>query len=217
MHAHPIAEPVLPNSATGMEDDIVANQRTDDRCTRSNRAVAPDLHVLADHRRSADHGSCSDCCAWSDHRARIDAHAILDLSRRMDDGTWRHSFPEKRERAQGIGIKLPRHGDESTIGLLCAQHVETARCLAFETLGCQAGAGLRPCQGVGVFGGVEECEVGRARSIERCDICNDVIEASPVTKLAPVEQRSRPRSNPRSAGVDAGPAGQRHGPAAPGA
>ena len=57
LHAHPIAEPVLPDPATGMKDDIVANQRTDDRCTRTNRAAAADLHVLADHRRSADHAS----------------------------------------------------------------------------------------------------------------------------------------------------------------
>jgi hypothetical protein len=57
------------------------------------------------------------------------------------------------------------------------------RQLAFETLGRQAGARLRRRQGGGVFGGVEEGEVGRACSIERRNICNDVIEASPVTKF----------------------------------
>ena len=114
-----------------------------------------------------------------------------------DDCAWCHSFrPEERGRAQGVGIKLPRHVNESAIRLLRAQHVETARCLAFETLGHQAGARLRPCQVVGVFGGVEEGEVGRACSIERCDICNDVIEASPVTKFGSCRAAISPTVKP---------------------
>ena len=105
----------------------------------------------------------------------------------MHDGSWRHRlFRKKRERAQGIGIKLPRDGDESAIRLVCAQDIEMARSLSRKARRCETGAGSGPGKGVGVFGTIEKREVARTRAIEGGDIADAMIQPTPDRTFAPV-------------------------------
>src|SRR4029077_1147753 len=65
---------VLPDAATGMDQDVVADQGKLDGGARADIAVAAYSDVGADHRAGANHRAGADLDPRADHGERIDDH-----------------------------------------------------------------------------------------------------------------------------------------------
>src|SRR6516162_1821897 len=66
-----IAEAVLPDADTRMDDDPVADQGMHDRGAWTDCAVAADADARSNDRASADHRASAIFCGWCDHREGI--------------------------------------------------------------------------------------------------------------------------------------------------
>jgi hypothetical protein len=104
---HLVAESILTNPTTGVNDHIVADERVRDRDPRPDRAVTPDLYIGADGSRRSDGCSRSNRSARPDDHTRIDAHPILDMGRGMNDRARGNALRcKQRGRAQSIRKEL---------------------------------------------------------------------------------------------------------------
>ena len=95
---------------------------------------------------------------------------------------------EQGGRAQGLGVKLTVHCDESAVGLVRAQHNEGVWRSTFKALRHQAGSRARRRQGVGVFVAFDEREIIRSGEIERRNIRNEVRNRAASRDSAPVSE-----------------------------
>ena len=71
--AHHKAEPVLPDIASRMDNDPIANQSVADHRIGADRTIAADPHARADHRICSNDRSAADFNLRTDHRTRLDA------------------------------------------------------------------------------------------------------------------------------------------------
>src|SRR5690349_17265486 len=71
--AHHVAEAVLTDLATGVDDDPIADQGIGQARSGSNRTVASYPHIGADNGVRSDHGAATDLGARPDHGAGFDA------------------------------------------------------------------------------------------------------------------------------------------------
>jgi hypothetical protein len=115
---HGETESVLPDAHARMKNDPVAEEGMGHSHVGGNRAVAPDLHLRADHRMGPDQGSRADLRMGPDDGSGINLHSMLQPSRRMDEGTRRDTRGcEGRFRSHGRGKQDPEHLCEDAIGL----------------------------------------------------------------------------------------------------
>ena len=79
-----IAEAVLTNPRTGMDDDPIADQRVRDSCAGADDAIAADRNGLANGGTGRDERSRADFGIWTDDRKRIDRDPGFQSRARMD-------------------------------------------------------------------------------------------------------------------------------------
>ena len=82
--ARHVAEAVLADVATRMNDDAIADRRVRDGAVGANRTVAADAHLRSDHRAGGDHRAGANLGARPDHCAGVDRRTAVDLGRRMN-------------------------------------------------------------------------------------------------------------------------------------
>src|SRR5262245_13019838 len=75
--AHHVSKAVLTDLAARMNDDPVADQGIGHDRTRADRAVAPDPDSGANHGVGCYHAAAADFGAGTNHRARLDSHAVF--------------------------------------------------------------------------------------------------------------------------------------------
>ncbi len=90
LRAHHVAEPVLANAAAGMDDDVIANQRTKHRRICPDIAVPADPDPRPDHGAGPDHRSRPDFNVRSDHGQRVDHNAVFKVCGQMNNGARRN-------------------------------------------------------------------------------------------------------------------------------
>ena len=83
LRARQIAEAVLADTDTRMNDHAIADQRMLDRRTGADRTVAADAHTRPDHRAGRDHRAGADLGMGTDDGQRIDRHIRFKACRRM--------------------------------------------------------------------------------------------------------------------------------------
>src|SRR6185437_3195203 len=82
--AHHVAEAILPDLATGMDHDMVADEGVGDRRAGTDGAVAAAAHLGADHRIGADERAAADLCVRPDDGAGFDGHVRFEPRARVD-------------------------------------------------------------------------------------------------------------------------------------
>src|SRR5262249_9532480 len=101
-----------------MDDDVVADQGTEDRRSGPDAAIAPDFHAGADHGIRADHRAGADLHVRPNHGQRIGDYAVVQATGRMDYPGWRDpSEIERGLRTQGIRVELAPDTNEGPIGI----------------------------------------------------------------------------------------------------
>ena len=134
----------------------------------------------------------------TDHRARVDDHAVLDLGRRMHG--WRPA-PHLRCRTASAGAARPEKACRDTTTKSrngCAVHStvtagrrRSAKCSVVRQTPARVAASRSQ-----IFGVVQEHQIGGARPVERRDAGDNEIEPRAVARR---RRRSDPRSRERSA------------------
>src|SRR5665213_841492 len=119
---HQIAETVLADVRSRVDDDPISDMRMCDRAIGADRAIATDLDARADGGVRADQRAGPDFGERPDHREWIDRHVVFQLGRGMHHGSRRDAGRlKRRSRAQRPAIDLARDLDESVIWLADAQ------------------------------------------------------------------------------------------------
>ena len=78
-----IAEAVLADTDTRMDDDAIADQRMLDGRAGADRTVAADANTRPDHRTNRDHRAGADLGMSADDGERIERHVRFKARRRM--------------------------------------------------------------------------------------------------------------------------------------
>ena len=79
-----ITKAVLPNTASGMDHDTIADKRMRDRTSRADRAIAADQYVRPDYGRRGDDASRSNLSPRPDHSSWINRYPALKARSWMD-------------------------------------------------------------------------------------------------------------------------------------
>ena len=81
-----IAISVLPDIASGMDDDAVTDLGVRDRAVAANGSILADLYAGTDDRVGSDQRAVADPGLWPDHRERVDSDIAAELGRGMHHG-----------------------------------------------------------------------------------------------------------------------------------
>src|SRR6266850_4452266 len=181
---------VLPDTAGGMDQDVVADQGELDRGAGADIAVAADFDVGADHRARADHGACANLDPRADHHERIDDHAVFEMGRRVDDRRWRDAvIVEPGLRTERIGVPFARQLHERAERLGGAQNRDVGGYLGLETRADQTGAGLGRLELIGVFEVVEKRQMHGTGFVKRSEGPDHLTAASGVDQYRSRQRR----------------------------
>src|SRR5215470_8374263 len=82
--AHSEAEPVLADTNASVDDYAVPNEGVCDRCARPNVTVSADHAAVADNGPGRYPSSAPDRGLRPHHGARLNLHAVLQMSRGID-------------------------------------------------------------------------------------------------------------------------------------
>lgn len=84
--AHHKAEPILPDIASRMDNDPIANESVTDHRIGADRTITADPHPAADHGICSNGSSAADFNLGTDHRTGLDRgavfHACTDINMR---------------------------------------------------------------------------------------------------------------------------------------
>ncbi len=106
---------VLADRAAGVDEHVIADQRTLDGRTGADIAVPADLDPGTNDSAGADHGATADLDIRADHGEGIDNDVVFQPRRGVDDGRRRNAgIADPGLRAQGIAVPLPGDPDEGT-------------------------------------------------------------------------------------------------------
>ena len=124
-----IAETILADPGTRVDDDFVANQRTHDAGAGGDRAIAPDPHTRTDHGAGCNPRARADMSAGANHGRRFDIDIVLDLRGWIDKGGRRDTARSRQVLFRTHGLRMQdRTGNrKSRVGIACQKNGDVRR------------------------------------------------------------------------------------------
>src|ERR1700682_1045958 len=159
---------VLTDTAAGMDQHVVANQRALNRRMRADVAVPADPDIDTDHGARTDDRPGADFDVRTNHGKRIDNHPIFQTRRRIDDGGWSDAvIAEPGLRAKRVAMQHAGNLHKVTERMGRAQHRDMGGDAGLEATADQTGPRFRRSKLAGVFQIVEKRQMHRAGFFQR--------------------------------------------------
>src|SRR4249919_1745011 len=125
--AHHVAEAVLTDFATGVDDDSIADQGIAQTRSGSDRTVASYPHIGANDGIRSDHSAAADFGAWSDHGTGFDADRVFGSGAVVHARMSKIACVGQRRRSQCVWKQRPRCDNKSVIRLAHYQSHDPCR------------------------------------------------------------------------------------------
>ena len=152
LRPHREAEPILPDAHAGVEDDPVTEHYVRQAHMGGDRAVPTDAHTLSNHAAGADPRARSDLRLRPDDGAGIDADAIPEPRRRMDQRVRGNAaLGEARLRSQRPRVEPRDHSGIGPVWFLANERNRALGNARRELRRDEADAGAGRGERVGVF------------------------------------------------------------------
>ena len=202
-----IAETVLPDTGTGMNDDIVADERAENRRAGRNRAIPADPHARTDHDAGGDARTGADLDPCPDHGRCLDVDAVFQPRRGVDERRRRNTALSAKvlDRTQRFGMENGTGKCEGCVWIFREQHRNMRRHDRRDTFVTDHGGRLRSRELVTISPLQHIADLIRASPISRSYGRNDpvtgrlVLQRSAdalrqITQAEPVMRREKPVS-----------------------
>lgn len=192
-----ITEAVLADARTGMNDDIVADQRTEDAGTSRYRAIPADPNLRPDHRAGRDPRTAADLRTGADDRRRLYLDPRLEAGRRIDESSRRYAAQAGVVRGtQRLPMQQRTGKSECRVRLLGQENGNAARYDRCDRLVADDRGCLAALQLIAALARQHVADIAGLGAINRCHPMDGMIGHARIGKFRPNPIREVTQANP---------------------